>query len=323
VDLSAVIFVALAVAWAVYLVPKALKHHDEVARTRSVDRFSATMRTLARREPSVATGAASASAGGRVVVTPGRPASVTEVTTKPRGSRTATTAAGGTADAAPTLTPAQRRARREAARLAARRRRRVLGTLLVSLLASVVVSATGVTSWWLVAAPGALIVMWLVACRAMVKGERRATRVVVRAGAADDLVAPEEVDEGVTLLADVPPTYDVERSEDGFDEVGPAAETATMDASHVNADADPELWEPRPVTLPTYVGKEIAPLRHAKMLHKNEKGVWTSGHDTSDSIMAQDARVAERESSRQPREERTADRPDERGEYGGGRAVGS
>ena len=33
--MSALIFVALAVAWAVYLVPKALKHHDEVARTRS------------------------------------------------------------------------------------------------------------------------------------------------------------------------------------------------------------------------------------------------------------------------------------------------
>ena len=50
-DLSALIFVALAVAWAVYLIPKALKHHDEVVRSRSVDRFSHTMRVLARREP--------------------------------------------------------------------------------------------------------------------------------------------------------------------------------------------------------------------------------------------------------------------------------
>ena len=50
-DLSALIFVALAVAWAVYLVPKALKHHDDVVRSRSVDRFSHTMRVLARREP--------------------------------------------------------------------------------------------------------------------------------------------------------------------------------------------------------------------------------------------------------------------------------
>ena len=49
-DLSALIFVALAVAWAVYLIPKALKHHDEVVRSRSVEKFSHTMRILARRE---------------------------------------------------------------------------------------------------------------------------------------------------------------------------------------------------------------------------------------------------------------------------------
>jgi hypothetical protein len=49
VDLSALIFVALAVAWAVYLIPKALRHHDDVVRSRSVERFSHTMRVLARR----------------------------------------------------------------------------------------------------------------------------------------------------------------------------------------------------------------------------------------------------------------------------------
>ena len=36
-DLSGIIFVVLAVAWAVFLIPKALKHHDEAARTRSID----------------------------------------------------------------------------------------------------------------------------------------------------------------------------------------------------------------------------------------------------------------------------------------------
>ena len=39
-DPSALIFVALAVAWAVYLIPKALEHHEESARTRTVERFS-------------------------------------------------------------------------------------------------------------------------------------------------------------------------------------------------------------------------------------------------------------------------------------------
>ncbi|MCW2794451.1 MAG: hypothetical protein JWO76_3549, partial [Nocardioides sp.] len=74
-DLSAFIFVALAVAWAVYLVPKALKHHDDVVRSRSVDRFSHTMRVLARREPVNRRNA-------RLVVTPGRPARTAVVVTK-------------------------------------------------------------------------------------------------------------------------------------------------------------------------------------------------------------------------------------------------
>ena len=75
VDLSGLIFVALAVAWAVYLIPKALKHHDDVVRSRSVDRFSSTMRVLARREPVSRRNA-------RLVVTPGRPAAQVEVAVK-------------------------------------------------------------------------------------------------------------------------------------------------------------------------------------------------------------------------------------------------
>ena len=69
------IFVALAVAWAAYLLPKALRHHDEVSRSRSVERFSNTMRVLARREP-VTHG------GARLVFQPGRSDNRTEVTVK-------------------------------------------------------------------------------------------------------------------------------------------------------------------------------------------------------------------------------------------------
>ena len=47
-DLSGLIFVALALAWGAYLIPKALKHHEDVVRSRSVDRFSDRMRVLAR-----------------------------------------------------------------------------------------------------------------------------------------------------------------------------------------------------------------------------------------------------------------------------------
>ena len=81
-DLSPFIFVALAVAWAVYLIPKALKHHDDVVRSRSVDRFSHTMRVLARREPVDRRNA-------RLVVSPGRTPSAPIVTTKHHASATA------------------------------------------------------------------------------------------------------------------------------------------------------------------------------------------------------------------------------------------
>src|SRR3954447_14223505 len=76
VDLSGLIFVALAVAWAAYLIPKALHHHEDVVRGRSIDRFSQSMRVLARREPVSARMA-------RLVVAPARAATAAVVTTKP------------------------------------------------------------------------------------------------------------------------------------------------------------------------------------------------------------------------------------------------
>src|SRR3954451_22944567 len=121
--MSGLIFVALAVAWAVYLVPKALRHHDDVVRSRSVDRFSHTMRVLARREPVSRRSA-------RLVVTPGRPASETNVVTKPTTGR-----------APVDPTPAQLRVRRAAAKRATARRRNVLALILVGNLAVVTVAA--------------------------------------------------------------------------------------------------------------------------------------------------------------------------------------
>ncbi|MEQ6903738.1 hypothetical protein ABLM29_21660, partial [Nocardioides sp. YIM 152588] len=48
--MSALIFVAVAVAWAVYLVPKALRHHEEDAASRTVEHISDRVRVLARRD---------------------------------------------------------------------------------------------------------------------------------------------------------------------------------------------------------------------------------------------------------------------------------
>ncbi len=258
-DLSALIFVALAVAWAVYLVPKALRHHDDVVRSRSVDRFSHTMRVLARREPVSRKSA-------RLVVTPGRPAA------------DATPVAETAAPALP-LTPAQLRARRAAAKRATKRRRNVLALLLVATLAVVGAAAFAVVDWWYVAIPVGLLVAWLVACRVMVKGERRALAPVDRVP-----VEPEE-DEPAE-----PAKAGEERTAEEAIDADPMADTSAGMAAVV----DPTLWDPVPVTLPTYVNKPAATRRTVRTIDLESTGVWTSGRTEADAQLAREADEAEK-----------------------------
>lgn len=151
-DPSALIFVALAVAWAVYLIPKALEHHEESVRTRTVDRFSRTMRVLARREP--------VSRRKAQLVRPGV-------------ASTETRAAAPAAPAVPE-TPEQLRARRRAAARAAKRRLRVVTLILLANAVVVALAAFSVVGWVWCAVPVGVLVAWLVACRLMVKRERAA-----------------------------------------------------------------------------------------------------------------------------------------------------
>ena len=259
-DLSALIFVALAVAWAVYLVPKALRHHDDVARSRSVDRFSHTMRVLARREPVDRRSA-------RLVVTPGRPAAPATVAAAPQQQ-------------AGELTPAQLRARRAAARRATKRRRTVLALVLVANLAVAGVAAFGVIAWWYVAIPAGLLVAWLVTCRVMVKGERRAlaraARMPIETPREDERIEVGEVGEDPAAA--------------GAEDADPLADTSAGMAAVV----DPALWDPVPVTLPTYVGKPVAARRTVRTIDLEATGVWTSGRTDADAQIAREADEADR-----------------------------
>jgi len=252
VDLSGIIFVALAVAWAVYLIPKALKHHDEVVKSRSIERFSHTMRVLARREP-VSTRDA------RLVVAPGRAATGTVVEAK-----------------AARPTPAQIRARRAAARKAARRRRRVLGTLLLANAVVCGLAAGHIIGWVWESIPAGLVAAWLVTCRLMVRKERAAWARVLPATmpAADDSAVPGSGE------------VEVEVNEQGFDEVAATSETASIPAVPVG---DPALWDPLPVTLPTYVTKPPAARRSVRTISLEDTGVWTSGRTEADAAVAREA----------------------------------
>lgn len=263
-DPSALIFVALAVAWAAYLVPMAVRHHDEGARSRSVDRFSHTMRVLARREP------VDRRSARLVVTTPGRPAPQAAVVAE--------------------ATPAQLRARRAAAKRATRRRRNVLALILVANLAVVGVAAFGVIAWWYVAIPVGLLVAWLVACRVMVKGERKAlARLPIEPPSDDEVV---EVADEVAASA-----------EEAGDMVDPMADTSAGMAAVV----DPALWDPVPVTLPTYVGKPAATRRTVRTIALDDSGVWTSGRTDADAQLAREADEAE-QAARQASREGKGDR---------------
>ena len=245
-DLSGLIFVALAVAWAAYLIPKALRHHEDVVRGRSVDRFSQSMRVLARREPVSARMA-------RLVVTPGRES-------QPPG---------------PTPPDEQYAARRAATRKATKRRRRVLGVLLMALLGTVAACTLHRLAWPYVAIPAGLLLAWLVACRLMVRKEqawRPATAV--------------EAD----LTGEVEPV--------------PATPAGEADASPEMR--DPKLWDPVPVTLPTYVSKPPA-RRTVRTIDLDSTGVWTSGRTEADSALAREAEAAERVRRRVSRKDEESD----------------
>jgi hypothetical protein len=266
-DLSALIFVALAVAWAVYLIPKALQHHEDAQRSRSVDRFSHTMRVLARREPVSRRNA-------RLVVSPGRTPSAPTVTTKHTTP---------VPEAAVPSVPSVPRAplTREAANRAARRRRRVLGTILLGLLATVGVAAFGVIAWGWVALPATLLVAWLVACRLMVRGEELRHM--------DAWLHEAATGEVPVIKAELPAL-------DGDDAL---EDTLSHQMSHQlshqlsGAVADPALWDPMPVTLPTYVSKPAAE-RTVRTIDLDSTGVWTSGRTEVDAALARQAEDDER-----------------------------
>lgn len=275
-DLSGIIFVVLAIAWAVFLIPKALKQHDEVARTRSIDRFSGALRVLAHREPVDAR-------SSRLVVTPRpapalAPAARSAVPVEPAVVQSVE-APGSSARAA---------SRRTAARVAARRRRRVLMLLLLCDVAVAVAAYLVYVPRWSVAIPGGLTLVWLALCRGQARRERARGTVVPtarRATVGQEVPAqPEQelvVEEVVMVRVGEKGIADVDEAEDTMGI--PVADLEAALAPEV--DAGGTLWDPLPVTLPTYVTKPKAQ-RTVRTIDLGEPGTWTSGRTPEDAEIA-------------------------------------
>ncbi|MGH3355916.1 MAG: divisome protein SepX/GlpR [Nocardioidaceae bacterium] len=255
--LSGFLYVAIVVGWAVYLVPFALKRYDEATRNRSVDKFSSAMRVLGRRDDDTA--------GMGAEVDPGaaRAAGV---------AATVAESAGESARAA----VASRQAQRRAAVVAARRRRRVLLTLLVLTVATATVAVFSLIPWWSVGIPAGLVALWLVTCRTQVRLESDAYWTDVAAAGSSSTAASAsagiDLETGTTHLPDA---RDGEFSRARRLDAGPAVAegspgddepTVVLDEAARSQIAVPletsdgeTLWDPVPVTLPTYVSKPRAP----------------------------------------------------------------
>lgn len=238
------IFAFVVVLWAAYFVPLAVRRYDEASKSGSIEKFSSLSRVIPHKSRVVDTDSGSWAIDGTVDETE-------QVHATSRSPKTVT---------------------RDAGRIAARRRRRTLLTLLA--LAAIVGGAVGFGYLPLMsaAAPAALIVAWLIACRVQVRGERG-----LGGKAKSD---SEESDEEQTIVVsfqyeDVEPhrkrVMEKVELEDG------ALDEQLVIAVPVGSTAGETLWDPLPVTLPTYITKPRAG-RTVRTIEFGEPGAWTSGH---------------------------------------------
>jgi hypothetical protein len=250
--LTGVIYGAIVVAWAAYLVPLALRRHDEASRSRSIERFSSAMRILAHRGSTPAAMAtAKLPAGERTVVTPKRNAKrVLPPESGPEPERVL-------------VTPTRNRA---AERAAAARRRRVLSILVMLSMVVGVAALVGLLPTVSVAVPVLLVLGFLVTARLSV---RRASKpywvevpapeqtpgvVVRRSPARVDATHPAGDDDEDD---DNEPTISLTAAQRAV-AAGRAADRRVASVSTRTADGG-SLWDPLPVTVPTYVTAPPAP----------------------------------------------------------------
>jgi hypothetical protein len=317
VGLTGVIYAAIVVAWGIYLVPLALRRHEQTARNRSIERFSSSMRVLSTGER--------ARSSSRVVATPPRPE-----------ERVAAPAAPAK-DTATGASIAARPASRAAQRSAAARRRRVLGVLVALTLLTAAASVYGAIPRWSVAVPILLIVVFLVVARRQVRRANEtywqqaadartrsaASTVVSRPGAArvdasHGVARKQSTDDATTpggeagVVAGEPAGADHDDEEPTVtltaEQVAAAAglseERVVAVALHTSDGTS--LWDPLPITLPTYVEKPVAK-RSVRKITIGESGTWSAGHSATASSVAAGSTAANATRQTVMRDQESAD----------------
>ncbi|HET7529781.1 MAG TPA: hypothetical protein VFJ98_02355 [Mycobacteriales bacterium] len=248
--MSAVIYAAIVVMWAVVLVPMWLRRHDAATESRSVEKFSSAMRTLSRRTH--------ATPGRRYVVMPRRQAGSVSV----HVSGAAVAGAPVRPHARPTPSAAR-------ASMVRRRRRTALVIVGVAVL-TLVLAVAGTLPWLVQLVADVVLVAFLAHLRvqakraaAVTRQRRRGTAAAARPasrplsppmrreapGPAAEVAWPAAEPVPATAAGFADSTVDVTWSDDA------AATALTIDVDVV----PDETWEPVPVPPPTYTLKPPAP----------------------------------------------------------------
>jgi hypothetical protein len=267
VGLTGVIYAIIVVGWAVFLVPLALRRHDQAARNRSIEKFSSAMRVLSRQRTE----------DGRVVVTPPR-----------AGDRLLTPSLSHADDE---LVPVAARPTRASLKAAAARRRRVLLVLVSLTLLVGAVSVFGLLPPWSAVVPIALIVAFL----AMARRQVRLASDRYWQEAAEARPEPTNVVRRPAVRVDA--SHGVERATDEDDEptvtltaeqlraAARALEQEIVDVIALETADGASLWDPLPITLPTYVDKPPA-ARSYRTIDLDGPNTWSAGHSAADSATA-------------------------------------
>lgn len=163
-------------------------------------------------------------------------------------------------------TPVTRRAAiadlRRLERVAASRRRRVLSALFALLCAVISVCSMSWLPWWTVAVPGGLVLLFVVVSRVSVRAMRRdldARYVSIARGS----------DEKTVMIS----------RKDALVETKEKGLKAKKAAKAKDAESRPGLWDPLPITVPTYVSKPLAP-RTVRTIDLSAPDVTSSGRQS-------------------------------------------
>ena len=296
---TGILYAAIVVAWAAYLLPVVKHRREKAADGRSVAPVSTAMRVLGKR-----------TSGAR-----------------PR-TRSATEASAGIdtpmTDGSTTSEPSERSLaddRRRGA-LAAARRRRVLALILGTAVVVAVFAFVGTVPWWSVAIPGAMFVAFLVVARLTVRAARRRRAAFrLRSRSADMSLDESATADPTTAIVAATPMLAITASAaapsvEPTAAAGPETDT-TPDASDPAiaaaaawvAHSPVDAWDPLPITLPTYVTKAAAPTRRVRTIDLSGASAFSAGRlpeaallsrqdDSIEDVGAADARARDEGPSR-------------------------